>query len=581
MSRLALPHSQIKARYEVVVAGSGYGGSIAASRMARAGRLVCLLERGRELQPGEYPGNEIEAAAETQIDGPLGRFGPAAGLYDFRVNNEIGVFQGCGLGGTSLVNANVSLEPEPGVFALPGWPRQFLDDVPGLLRDGYDRAREMLKPEPYPETAPPLKKLAAMQASAAALGVACERPPLNVHFGPAGENHVGVEQRPCIACGDCVTGCNHRAKNTTLMNYLPDAVNHGAEIFTEAAVQFIEKIDGGWRVHYRLPGGGDAFEAETLSVEADIVMLGAGSLGSTEILLRSAQRGLAVSPMLGQRFSGNGDALGFAYNNDVEINGVGFGDRDPEGREPVGPTITGLIDLRGQPAPEDGMVIEEGSLAGPISGLLPVPLAGAALLGGVDTDIGFGDKLREIAREHESILHGPYRGAVRHTQTFLVMSHDDAGGRLVLENDRVRIHWPGVGAQPVFTRIAENLKQATKALGGTFVANPIWSPLLENRLVTVHPLGGCPMGTSAELGAVNHKGQVFRSAADSDVYEDLYVCDGAVIPRALGVNPLLTISAIAERCCAIAAEERGWIISYALPSRPAVARPAGLGDPEG
>src|SRR5262249_43087828 len=150
-----------------------------------------------------------------------------------------------------------------------------------------------------------------------------------------------------IGCGDCVSGCNFHAKNTTLMNYLPDSVNFGAEIFCEVSVRYLARDGAGWRIYYKPLGvGREKFNAPDLFVSADIVILGAGTLGSTEILLRSTQKGLPLSPKLGERFTGNGDVLGFGYNTDTEINGIGFGAHKPEGREKVGPCITSVIDLR-------------------------------------------------------------------------------------------------------------------------------------------------------------------------------------------------------------------------------------------
>ena len=172
--------------------------------------------------------------------------------------------------------------------------------------------------------------------------------------------------------------------------------------------------------------------------------------------------------------------------------------------------------------------------------------------------------LNEHERELESLVCGPYHGAVQNTQTYLVMTHDDADGYMSLENDRLRLHWPGAGTQPVFTRVNDRLDQATKALGGVFERNPLWSDLTNHNLITVHPLGGCTMAADASAGVVNHKGQVFSSAGGTAVYDNLYVCDGSVMPRSLGVNPLLTISAVAERCCALIAQDRGWTIDYDL-----------------
>ncbi len=581
MTRLSTPIENIRDHYTVVVVGSGYGGGITASRLARAGQKVCLLERGKELQPGEYPSTLPDAAKEMQIDLPEKHIGPRTGLYDFHINKEINVFVGCGLGGTSLINANVCLPAEKRVFDDPCWPKEVLQDYDTLMADGYRRANEMLKPEPYPQEYPELPKMQALEKSAAQLQGNFYRPPITVTFTEplGGVNHVGVEQHACTNCGDCVSGCNYAAKNTVLMNYLPDARNYGAEIFTQVSVRHLERKDGRWLVHYQvLNSGQEKFDAPTQFVSADIVVLAAGTLGSTEILLRSKADGLSLSDRLGHGFTGNGDMLAFGYNCDEEIRGVGHGHMSPEGRKPVGPCITGIIDLREQPNLNDGMVIEEGSLPGLLSPLLPPFFAATAKTVGKDTDSGIWDMVRERTREMESLLRGAYRGAVRNTQTYLVMTHDDAAGRIYLENDRVRVDWPGVGMQPIFTKVNNNLLEATKPLGGTFVRNPMWTDLFNHDLVTVHPLGGCGMADAAERGVVNHKGQVFSGTQGAAAYDGLYVSDGSIIPRSLGVNPFLTISALAERAAFLAAKDRGWTIDYTLPSKPPVpAEPPKLG----
>ncbi|MGH3869483.1 MAG: alpha/beta fold hydrolase [Pseudonocardiaceae bacterium] len=575
--RLSSPIEDLQDHYEVVVVGSGYGGAITASRLARAGRQVCLLERGKELQPGEYPDTGPEALAEIQIDFPDRHVGSRTGLYDFRVNEDLNVFMGCGLGGTSLVNANVSLRADQRVFADPRWPEALRADLGTLMEDGYRRAQEMLKPAPLPEGVG-VRKLQALADSSAVLPGRFNRAPINVTFTDH-VNHVGVEQKACTLCGDCVSGCNYAAKNTVLMNYLPDARNHHAEIFTRVGVRFVERRDDRWLVHYQLlDTGRELFDAPPLFVSADIVVLAAGTLGSTEILLRSAEHGLPLSDHVGERMTGNGDVVAFSYNSDHEVNGIGWGHRSGGEVGPVGPCITGIIDSRDQPDLEQGMVIEEGSIPGALGNYLPLSAAAVARAEGIDTDPSLQHRIRELARETKSLVLGPYRGALRNTQTYLVMSHDDGNGHAVLEEDRLRIRWPHVGDQPVFERISEALRRATEPLHGTYLTSPIWTKLLGDRLVTVHPLGGCGMAEDAERGVVNHKGQAFAGTAGNAVHEGLYVSDGSVIPRPLGVNPLLTISALAERCCALLAQDRGWTINYALPSVPtAPAPPRALG----
>jgi len=563
--RLSSQIADIRDHYDVLVIGSGYGGAITASRLARAGRSVCLLERGKELQPGEYPDSLAEAVKEFQLDSEQGHFGSPTGLYDFHANDDMNVFVGCGLGGTSLVNANVALPAEPRVFEDPCWPRELRED-PESIERGYERARAMLRPSPYPDRFPQLAKLDALEKIGGHLGQTFYRPPINVTFED-GVNHVGVFQQACRLAGDCVTGCNYAAKNTTLMNYLPDAHNHGADIFTRTRVRHVARRGSRWAVYYELlESGREAFHAPPLHVTADIVVLAAGALGSTEILLRSREEGLELSDRLGERFTGNGDVLAFAYDCDEAIRGIGWGDHAPGELPVVGPCIAGIVDAREQPELGRGMVIEEGVMPGAISALLARVFEGAAALIGRDTDSGVGDFLQERKRELESFVAGPYVGALQNTMTFLVMAHDDAGGRVVLKDGRARVEWPGAGGQEVFARVNAALDDATGALGGTYVRNPIWTKLFHHDVVTVHPLGGCPMAETADGGVVNHKGQVFDTR--EGVHDGLYVCDGAIIPRSLGVNPLLTISALAERCCEALIGERGWDIDYSLPSRP-------------
>lgn len=558
MPRLASPIEKLKARYDVLAIGSGYGGGIAASRLARAGKRVYVIERGREIQPGEFPRTEVELLGEVQMDAPMQRFGSPMGLFDLRFNKDINAVVGCGLGGGSLINAAIALRPEPWLFANLCWPAEIRS---ASLDPWFARAEAMLRPAVYPDSHARLHKTAALAQAAAHLNEPCTRAPLLINFEelPGGVNHAGAPQRPCVGCGDCVSGCNYGAKNTVLMNYLPDAVNHGAEIYTGLCARLIEREDEHWRVQAERTDGTDA--ESQLALRADIVILAAGTLGSTELLLRSRDYGLALSPALGSRFSGNGDTLGFAYNADVAINGIGLGMHPTGTIEAVGPCSTAFIDGRAQHDPDLGVVMEDGAIPGAMATLLPAILAAGAKLTGIDTDAGLRDHIEELARVVKSKLLGAYTGATRNTLFLLVVGHDDAAGQISLEDNRARIHWPGVGQQPHFARASALMRRATEALGGTYVPNPVWNELTNHNLVTGHPLGGCPVAEGADAGVVNHKGQVFDGSGAA-VHPGLYVMDGAVIPRSLGANPLLTISALAERCCDLLARDHGWTIQY-------------------
>lgn len=241
IQKISQPVEKIKNQYEAVVIGSGYGGGIAASRLSRAGVEVCLLERGREIRPGEFPNREISAVEEVQANYEDKHIGSKSGLFDFHFNKDINVLVGCGLGGTSLINANVSLRAVPEVFQDPAWPQIIRKEAGQHGMDPYySRAEEMLRPNILPNKYRNLAKYEALKTSASFLKKEFYPTPINVTF-ESKVNHVGVAQEACTNCGDCVTGCNVSSKNTTLMNYLPDAVNFGAQIFTEVKVSYIEK----------------------------------------------------------------------------------------------------------------------------------------------------------------------------------------------------------------------------------------------------------------------------------------------------------------------------------------------------
>ena len=550
MERIATPLEDLDDHYTVVVIGSGYGASVAASRLARAGQRVAVFERGREILPGDYPDTMLEASTQLQVQTPKAHHGDRSSLFSFHVGDDISVLTGCGLGGTSLINANVSLEADPRVFA-DGWPHALTNDTDGRFHAGVERARAMLGTNELPASETPAK-LAALERVGRALGHEARRAPINVTFTPT-RNPAGVDQPACTGCGDCVSGCNEGAKNTLLMNYLPDAVRHGASIFTEVDVRHVVRADNRWAVTIRpLDSTREQFDdADDIIVSADVVVLGAGSLGSTEILLRSRAQGLGVSEMLGTHFSGNGDVVGFSYDGSDPVHGVGHGANPAGGRPPVGPTITGVIDLRDEFLPHS-MILQEGAVPGAIATLFPVAMATAAATEDVDPD--FIPGLRK----------GAYGGPADHTATFLVMGHDDANGRLLLDDDdeRLRILWDGVGDQPNVKHASTTLQRASDALGGRYVANPAWAEDQDHPLVTVHPLGGCPMAEDATRGVVDDRGRVFSGPDGTVVHDGLYVMDAAVIPRSLGVNPLLTITGLAERASLLLAEDRGWTVDF-------------------
>jgi len=344
------------------------------------------------------------------------------------------------------------------------------------------------------------------------------------------------------------------------MNYLPDAKNHAAEIFVRARVKHLEKADGDWRVSGTTVD--DEGKESPFQVSGTVVILAAGTMGSTEILLRCRENGLQLSAQVGEHFSTNGDMIGFAYNTDHVVNGIGLGARQPDPTNPVGPTATVMVDSRGDPAADGRLLLEEAVIPGALADFLaPVFAAEVRLQGGRPS----GDLPETVKKDYlevESKVHGPYTGATRNTLSVIVLASDDSKGHMSLKDDRLRIDWPGLGDQAQFKQANELMQRVASALGGGYIRNPLWKELTHYQMATAHPLGGCVMADTPERGAVNHKGQVFTGDPAGGIHEGLYVMDGSVVPTALGVNPLLTISALAERSCYLLAQDYGWTIDY-------------------
>jgi len=512
------------------------------------------------MQPGEYPNTPLKMVKETQIDMPQRHIGSNIGLFQLRMNDDIAVFTGCGLGGTSLINAGVSLRVLPRLLADKRWPEPIRIELSngngnskyGGWEDYYSMAEGMLKPATYPESYPALPKMEAMKKAAAALNLPFARVPIAVTFEKlkGGVNQFGVPQEPCIACGDCAAGCNHGAKNTVLMNYLPDAKQHGAEIFCGIEVRHLERRGDSWAIHCK-----DSKTGRNILLESETVIVAAGTLGTNEILLRSREKGLKTSDHLGSQFSGNGDVVGWSYNTNYGINGLAFGNKSPEGRAPVGPFASSIIDAR----EKDNFLIIEGSFPGGmargVAGLLTM-----LSMTGTDTrgPRPILSRIKEKARIATSLLN-PYWGATHRTQTYLVVNEDNNLGKIYMQGDRARIDWPNIGLDPIFDRSREMMMGATKALGGTFMTQMKGK---KQALLTGHASGGVFMSDTAETGVSNHKGQIFSNAAGGETHPGLYAMDASLFPISIGVNPLLTITALAERCCRTLAADRGWTIDY-------------------
>jgi len=550
MAGLSRSLDYVRDRYDVIVVGSGYGGGVAASRLSRAGKSVAVLERGREVLTGSFPSRFSDLKNEMQVTGKRLRTGPTSALFDVRLGEDMHVLVGCGLGGGSLINAGVALRPDARVFADERWPGQITQD--GLLDEGFRRAKLWLNPQSDPR-AGDHTKYKTLEAAGTALGYGIVAPPITVSFDP-NVNVAGIEQPGCTRCGDCCSGCNVGAKNSVALTYLPDAVSHGAELYTHASVRHLAKTDDGdWEVHVRRLDA-DGSSPPDMVLRAAMVVLGAGTLGTTEILLRSRAMGLPLSDRVGERFSANGDIIAFGYGAREPVNAVGVGyPAKIEGAE-VGAAVSGQLEIDDETMLSNELRVQEGVLPSALAPVLPVLfIPNGRLLGAL-----------------QSLVNGVYKGPFAKLQTFFAVSHDSASGRFMLEDDRITLAWPNAKDEPVYARLDAMLSAVVKESGGSYVKNPLAGTVMGHQPATAHPLGGAGMGRDRGDGVVNHKGQVFDAGSrrgSTAVHEGLYVVDGAMIPRSIGVNPLYTITALAERALLHVAQDHGLTFDAAPLSR--------------
>jgi choline dehydrogenase-like flavoprotein len=606
--------------HDVVVVGSGYGGAVSALRLAQQGLEVLVLERGKEYLSGDFPNDLGVAFGRFRVErNDAGNVdGYEEGLYDLRIGDKFGALVGNGLGGTSLINAGVVIAPDPRVFdkqraGAPAWPVALRPTRPGRypvsLRAAFRRARRMLKAEVFRETfafkenltsgahAKPLvphktlrmQELGRAIAARAGSDVTVSSGPLRIAVdlnGPIAPGGGLPKTELCSACGDCVSGCNFNAKKTLPYTYLPAAYEAGARMFVGASVLSVRKDGPVWVVRYMRTESRkaqrDGTPVPTYELRARHVILSAGTFGSTEILARSAKdHGLPLSSALGAHMSTNGDALGFGYMMDKPVNGVGVGSQEfiPQGYA-VGPTITHGVRIRHRSDVTQSLMIQDGAVPGALAGVFHELVTSTAALAQLD-HWTFRDMPQPGGSSRDAEDWAVLRPTgLTHTQTLLAMGHDPSAGsaRLDEKTDRLRLAYD-TGRMAQLENLQDSYLERVQDVKGIHLRNPVLRPLppgvanvlsgpkLSNGTFTVHPLGGCVMGDDSARGVVDHLGRVFASSAGTQVHEGLYVLDGAIVPTSLGANPLLTITALAERAMETLAPGIAASLGKQVPSR--------------
>ncbi len=506
---------------DAVVIGSGFGGAVAACRLAQAGCSVTVLERGRRYDSNPFPRNW-----QNPSDGWLWEV--RQGLFELKHFSHMMVVQGAGLGGGSLIYANVHLRAPKEVFNH-GWPsgysRPALDpyyDLVGYMLDINQITTAQFRPMPA--------KSSLMKRMAEAMGRAPQFcfPNIAVDFGEPQKLHTnkfGAQQEGCRFCGECDIGCNFHAKNTLDLNYLKLANDKGAEIETQCEVTRVTPAAGGGYLVDFLDHRQDRHPGE---LSANYVFLCAGAVNSTELLLRCRdQYGTLpkLSPRLGCNYSGNGDFLAFAFNTRERF------------MPSEGPTITtGIVYAHKDSNDETWFILEEGGYPKEIGSLLQILNPHKGLL--ADIELQSKSELTQLLRQN-----APSPGAhpdADHSAVFLAMGRDRANGRLSLHplTRALDIDWNMASNAPLYDAENALVKLVAEKMGGEAVANPFWR--LFRLPVTVHNLGGCPLADAPDAGVLDAYGEVFG-------YPGLFVLDGAAIPVAIGANPSHTIAAVAER----------------------------------
>ncbi len=513
-----------------------------AYRLAEAGLSVCVLERGKAYPPGSFPRSPWETSRNF--------WDPSEGLhglFDVWTFRGLGGIVASGLGGGSLLWSNVVLRKDRATFVKEEgeyWPVDYDD-----LEPHYERHERMLRATPYPFDQEPYDrtyKTKAMEYASGELGLEWFLPPLAVAFDPGDgrprpgepilgeENLHGRTRLTCLLCGECNIGCNYGAKNTLDFNYLSLAkLRHGADLRTQSEVKtFAPRPEGGYEIDYV-----DHAEGVPRRVTADRLVLSAGAFGSSYLMLKNREAFPQLSKRLGTHLCGNGDFLALAIkakeNGAARIVDPGYG-----------PVITSTIRVKDEAEGGTGRgyylqdgghpqgvnwIIETSYQLGVLRNLLRLTkrLVKKWLRLDRRSDIG-----REVAAFFSPA------DLSSSSMPLFSMGRDMPDGNMTLTEDGyLDVDWDKRSSTPFFEDLRRTAQDVAGALDAKYVDGPPW---YMSRLVTVHPLGGCPMGRDEDEGVVDSYGRVFN-------YPGLLIVDGSILPGPVGPNPSTTIAAVAHR----------------------------------
>lgn len=511
--------------YDVIVIGSGFGGSVAALRFAEKGYKVAVLEAGLRFKDDDFPKTNWNVFKFLWL--------PAArcfGFFRISLIDDAMILSGAGVGGGSLTYANTLLHPPDPFFKDPQWSD--MADWKSTLAPHYETARKMLGVTRV-EGMTPADDLLKGVAEEMDCVDSFRMQDVAVYFGepevtvpdPYFDGR-GPERTGCRLCGGCMVGCRHNSKNTLVKNYLHLAEGLGAEIFPNTTASIIHEREGGYAVETHRTSS--IFKGGRRVFTASKVVLAAGVLGTLPLLMRCRERGTLtrLSPTLGYRARTNSEAL----------NGVTAGTSDIDYSKGVAITSSIYVDEETHIEPC------RFSVGSDLINLIATPLTDGS------------PRTRPLHWLLNILIHPiiflraswPF-GWAKKTVIFLVMQTLDNSIRIYTkrrwwlffkktlaserENQRERI--PALIPQ---AQVAAKL--AAKKVNG--IAQNAITEVLFNMGTTAHILGGCAIGPDPEHGVIDGQNRVYG-------HEGLYVVDGSMMPANLGVNPSLTITAMAEQ----------------------------------
>jgi len=518
--------------YDYVIIGSGFGGSVSAMRLTEKGYSVLVLERGKRFEDQDFP--------KTNWNLPKFLWLPALrcfGIFQMTFLNGQLALHGSGVGGGSLTYSNVLMEPDERLFQSPAW--KHLADWKSLLKPHYETARRMLGVTPNPKLWFADEKMKEI-ANELGMGATFHPTDVGVFFGESGREGqivpdpffggAGPVRAGCVHCGGCMVGCRYNAKNTLTKNYLYFAEKNGAQIIPEVTVRNIQPVifDNGTRYKVIFKSTANPF-AKHQSVRARNVIVAAGALGTMELLFRCRDITKAlpkISTKLGDNVRTNSENI------------LGVTTRDKHIDHSKGIAITSIFQAdeitRVEPVRfSDGSSFIRVMTAPHIEGDAPIL-------------IRFAKTLWAIIRHPVDFLYGKFFSRwARYTTILLIMQVDENLARIRLGRNLFTLFRRGLTIKPdadhpipkqipIGNRILNMLAQKMNGITAAAFTDSLFSfP------TTAHLMGGVPFGRDENEGVIDLDFQVFN-------YPGLYVMDGSVMPANPGVNPSLTIAALAE-----------------------------------